>query len=183
MKKLESTWYNMAIVLTLISVISGGVLAYVNKITEPAIKEVKQKQLEEGLKKVLNAKEVKVERVDTVADKVNGDAIIYHTDKGVAVQSTDPKAFGGKLTVLVGLSAEGNVMGYEVMETKETPGLGAKADMWFQKDGKGNIIGKQAGKLTVKQDGGDVDAITASTITSRAFLRAVNNAANQLGGK
>ena len=51
---------------------------------------------------------------------------------------------------------------------------------WFQKDGKGSIIGKNPStdNLTVSKDGGSVNAITASTITSRAFLLAVNNAYN-----
>lgn len=180
MKKLESTWYNMAIVLTLISVISGGALAYVNKQTAPAIKEVKEKQLSDGIKAVLGASEVIVQKTDTLRDAEKGDAIVYYTDKGTAIQTTDPKGFGGKLTVLVGIAEGGKILGYEVMETSETPGLGAKAGKWFQKDGKGNIIGKTAGGLKVSKDGGEVDAITASTITSRAFLRAVNDAANRL---
>ena len=81
--------------------------------------------------------------------------------------------------MLVGFDAEGKVLGYTVLQHSETPGLGAKADKWFQKDGKGNIIGRDLsdGKpLVVDKDGGDVDAITASTITTRAFLKAVNQA-------
>ena len=60
----------------------------------------------------------------------------------------------------------------------ETPGLGSKAADWFKKGAKGDITGKNPGQspLVVKNDGGDVDAITASTITSRAFLNAVNAA-------
>ena len=59
------------------------------------------------------------------------------------------------------------------------PGLGAKADRWFQRGEKGDIIGKDPKEpLTVSKDGGQIDAITASTITSRAFLLAVNNAYN-----
>ena len=79
---------------------------------------------------------------------------------------------------MVGISNEGEVLGYSVLETHETPGLGAKAAQWFQKGEKGDIIGRnlKEGQLTVSKDGGDVDAITASTITSRAFLRAVNAA-------
>lgn len=172
----------MATVLTLISVISAGALAYVNKQTAPAIQEVKNKQLSDGIKAVLGANEVVVQKTDTLHDEVKGDAIVYYTDKGTALQTTDAKGFGGKLTVLVGLGEGGKILGYEVMETSETPGLGAKADKWFQKDGKGNIIGKTGGTLKVTKDGGEVDAITASTITSRAFLRAVNDAASRLSG-
>ena len=90
------------------------------------------------------------------------------------------KSFGGDLKVLVGFNQEGNILGYTILQTAETPGLGAKAEGWFQKDVKGSIIGKNPStdNLIVSKDGGSVNAITASTITSRAFLLAVNNAYN-----
>ena len=83
------------------------------------------------------------------------------------------------MKVLVGFDKEGNILGYSILETQETPGLGAKASEWFQKDGKGCIIGKNPSttRMGVKKgDEGDIDAITASTITSRAFLNAVQAA-------
>ena len=81
---------------------------------------------------------------------------------------------------MVGFDAEGNISGYEILASAETPGLGAKADKWFQKDGKGNVIGLNPANdnITVKKDGGQVDAITGSTITSRAFCRLVSTAYN-----
>ena len=172
MKKLESTLPNMAIVLTSIAVIAGLALGYVNSVTAGPIEEIKAQQLADGIKAVLAADELTVESPDTL----ERGAVVYRTDKGVAVQASDPNGFGGKLTVLVGFNSEGLIQGYRVLETSETPGLGAKAGDWFQKGQKGDIIGKQAGNLTVKKDGGEVDAITASTITSRAFLRCVNSA-------
>ena len=81
---------------------------------------------------------------------------------------------GGNLSIL---DAEGNISGYQILETAETPGLGAKAGEWFQQGNKGNVIGKNpADGLKVKKDGGDVDAISGSTITSRAFCEIINNA-------
>ena len=173
MKKLDSTWYNMLIVLTAIAVIAGAALGYANELTSGPIAENKARQLADGIKTVMNTDEVEVQRVDTVDASV-----VYHTSQGVAVQAKDANAFGGTLTILVGFDAKGTILGYQILETSETPGLGAKADKWFQKDGKGNIIGMDPGQnnMTVKKDGGEVDAITASTITSRAFLRAVNEA-------
>ena len=176
-KKLESTLPNMVIVLTLIAVVAGLALGYVNSVTAGPIEEIKAQQLSDGIKAVLTADELNVEEPDTLDDG----SVIYRTDKGVAVQATDPNGFGGKLTVLVGFNAEGLIQGYRVLETSETPGLGAKAGEWFQKGQKGDIIGKQAGNLKVTKDGGEVDAITASTITSRAFLRCVNAAYAALG--
>ncbi len=181
MKKLESTWYNMAGVLTLIAVVAGGALAYVNDLTQGPINEIKAKTLSDGICKVLKAESAVVQKIDSLE---NG-SVVYKTDKGCAVQTTDPNAFGGKLTVLVGLDGQGSILGYQVLETSETPGLGAKAEFWFQEGQKGNIIGKNLGKnsLKVRKDGGDVDAITASTITSRAFLRCVNAAYSAIEGQ
>ena len=99
---------------------------------------------------------------------------------GAAVESTTG-GFAGDLKVLVGFDTEGCVLGYTILQTSETPGLGAKADKWFQKGGKGDVIGKNPseGELHVSKDGKNgnaIDAITASTITSRAFLKAINTA-------
>lgn len=175
MKKLESSLLNMVIVLTVISVIAGGALAYINEVTAEPIAEINAKNLQDGIKKVILGGldgDLKVEE-PTEADGFT----IYRTDKGTAVKSVT-NGFGGALEVLVGFDGSGNILGYTILKTAETPGLGAKADTWFQKGGKGDIIGKNPGdkSLTVSKDGGDVDAITASTITSRAFLNAVNNA-------
>ena len=178
-KKLKSTLPNMVIVLTSIAVIAGLALGYVNSVTEKPIRLIKEQQLSDGIKAVLAADELTVEATDTLE---NG-SVVYRTDKGVAVQATDPNGFGGKLTILVGFDSEATIQGYRILETAETPGLGAKADQWFQEGQKGNIIGMSPAKnnMTVSKDGGEVDAITASTITSRAFLRAVNMAYEALG--
>ena len=187
MKKLESTLLNMVLVLTSVAVIMGGILAYVNHLTEGPITEQKAKALADGIKSVMGVDEITVAEIDTVSQNVGGKEltyVIYQTqnankqDLGAAVESTTG-GFGGDLKVLVGFDPEGKILGYTLLEHAETPGLGAKADKWFQKGEKGDIIGKSpAEPLSVSKDGGQVDAITASTITSRAFLLAVNNAYN-----
>ena len=173
MKKLESTWYNMAIVLTVISVVAGAALAYVNELTKGPIAEIQQRNEAQAIKTVLCDDNAVI--TDTIC---NGEVVVYLTDNGAAVKTTDPLngSFGGGLTIMVGLNKEFQVLGYTVLLSSETPGLGAKADEWFQKGGKGEIVGKKAGQLATTKDNGDVDAITASTITTRSFLRAVNNA-------
>ena len=186
MKKLESTLTNMVLVLTGVAIIMGGILAYVNHLTEGPINDQKTKALADGIKTVMCVDDLKVAKTDTVRQNdAKGKEltyIIYQTqdaqgnDLGAAVESTTG-GFGGDLKVLVGFDPKGNILGYTILEHAETPGLGAKADKWFQKDGKGNIIGKNPSEaLVVKKDGGQIDAITASTITSRAFLKAVNQA-------
>ncbi len=163
----------MLAVLTIIAVVAGGALGYVNAKTFPLISENESKSEAAGVIEVLKADNVDVQRKDTL-----NQCIVYRTDKGIAVKSEDGNAFGGTLTILVGFDYEGTILGYKILKTKETPGLGAKADKWFQEGAKGNIIGMspKTNNMTVSKDGGDVDAITASTITSRAFLRAVNSA-------
>ena len=179
---------NMVLVLTLVAVIMGGILAFVNHLTEGPIAEQKEKALADGIKAVMACNDLKVAKTDEVKQNdAKGKEMtftIYQIqdaqgkDLGAAVESTT-MGFGGDLKVLVGFDPEGKILGYTLLEHAETPGLGAKADKWFQKDQKGDIIGKDPKEpLTVSKDGGQVDAITASTITSRAFLLAINNAYN-----
>ncbi|MCR4915888.1 MAG: RnfABCDGE type electron transport complex subunit G [Prevotella sp.] len=186
MKKLQSSLTNMVIVLTGVAVIMGAVLAFVNHMTSGPINQQKQQALTNGIKTVMASNDVEVTSTDTI---VQNDAkgrqqtfIVYNTAKGAAVESST-MGFGGTLKVLVGFDPEGTILGYTLLEHQETPGLGAKADQWFQKGQKGCIVGlNPANGLTVSKDGGQVDAITASTITSRAFLLAVTNAYNAYKG-
>ena len=186
MKKLESSLTNMVLVLTLVAVIMGGILAFVNHLTEGPINLQKEKALADGIKTVMVSDNITVAQpVEVKQNDAKGKEMVFTiyqvkdaqgNDLGAAVESTTG-GFGGDLKVLVGFDPDGNILGYTLLEHAETPGLGAKADKWFQKGQKGDIIGKNpAEPLTVSKDGGQVDAITASTITSRAFLLAVNNA-------
>ena len=178
----------MVLALTGVAVIMGGILAYVNHLTEGPINAQKAKALADGIKTVMCVDNLTVNQTDTVQTKgpkgKDVTFIIYQTqdaqgkDLGAAVE-TIANGFGGDLKLLVGFAPDGKILGYTLLEHAETPGLGAKADKWFQKGEKGDIIGKSpAEPLTVSKDGGQVDAITASTITSRAFLFAVNSAYN-----
>lgn len=175
----------MLLVLTLIAVIAGGALAYVNSVTEQQIKNINETNLKTGINKVLQVEQgVSLDlKIDTLYFKgkehkdANIQFITYRSEKGTAVSSTDKNGFGGPLTVLVGFDENGCIKGYTILHHSETPGLGAKAGEWFQD----KIIGRNPGerKLQVSKatnDKNDVDAITASTITSNAFLRAIQNA-------
>ncbi|MCI6160285.1 MAG: RnfABCDGE type electron transport complex subunit G [Prevotella sp.] len=186
MEKLKSSITNMVLVLVGVAFITGSILAYVNHVTETPIALQKEKALADGIQSVMGGGNIVVAQIDTVRQNdEKGKELTYviyqaqdsqKKDLGTAVEST-VSAFGGDLKVLVGFNHQGDILGYTILEHAETPGLGAKADKWFQKEGKGNVIGKNPQKaLTVKKDGGEIDAITASTITSRAFLLAVNNA-------
>ena len=134
MEKLKSNLPNMVGILTTVAVLCGGILAYVNDLTDAPRKEAAQNALNAGIEQVMGGK-CKVEKPDTIKRTVDGKKltyIAYKTDKGTAIQSTDPNGFGGNLTVLVGFNNAGDILGYTILETAETPGLGAKADKWFQ---------------------------------------------------
>ncbi len=187
MKKLESSLTNMVIVLVIVAVVTGGLLAWVNNITAGPIKEQAELMLANGIKKVMCVDDLKVESSEEIKQTVDGKELVFMIHKvndaagnhlGAAIESTTV-GFSGNLKVLVGFDMTGKLLGYEVLQHSETPGLGAKADVWFQAGGKGNIIGRQMDvnkPLVVNKNGGDVEAITASTITTRAFLKAVNQA-------
>ena len=209
MKKLQSNILNMALVLTVIAVVAAGALAWVNNVTSGPIEEINNLAIENGIKSViLGDRDIRF----TVDNPVEQDGFVFHSVNdmngnliGTAVESTDKNGFGGALKVMVGFDPEGKILGYTVLEHSETPGLGAQADGWFRqasaeakeqsgvadvllgapgKPGNHNIIGMNPGDdlMIVSKDGGDVDAITASTITSKAFLRAVNAAYKALFG-
>lgn len=189
MQKLKSSLTNMVLVLVGVSLIIGGLLAYINHLTEGPIAEKAEKTLAAGIKNVMGTNDLQVAEPVNVTDTIDGKPVSFTihatTDKsgknlGAAVESVTG-GFGGDLKVLVGFNPEGQILGYTILQHAETPGLGAKAGDWFQKGGKGNIIGKNPadGDLHVSKDdktGNAVDAITASTITSRAFLKAINQA-------
>lgn len=187
MKKLKSSITNMVVVLTSVSLIAASLLAWVNKVTVGPIRQQAINEINDGIKSVVGENDLKVAKTDTFALNDNGTEykyIIHNVETtsgkpiGAAIEST-VMGFGGELKILVGLSTDFKVLGYKILQSSETPGLGQKADKWFQKDGKGNIIGRQMSidkALKVSKDGGNVDGITSSTITSRAFLEAVNHA-------
>ena len=172
----------MALALTGFSVVAGAVLGWVNDITSGPIAEANAKTLSDAIAVVVPgfdnnpAEAPETIDIDGVSYKIYK---AYQGDKfiGAAVESSS-MGFGGELKVLVGFDVEGNIIDYSLLGHSETPGLGSKASDWFKKGAKGDITGKNPGQspLTVSKDGGQIDAITASTITSRAFLKAVNNA-------
>jgi len=179
----------MLLVLTGVTAISVALLAYVNELTKEPIAQANAKTLSEAVKQVVPGFDndpIAEKKVQTVNDI---DYAIYPATQGgkfigAAVEATS-SGFGGELKVLVGFDAEGKILNYSLLSHAETPGLGSKAAEWFKKGAKGDITGMNPGQgeLKVSKDGGQVDAITASTITSRAFLNAVNAAYAAFSGQ
>ena len=167
----------MLLSLTAIALVAAAALAALNGVTKEPIAQAQQAKVEEAISAVLPA----FDRLETQEVDGSNCNLAYDAEDnlvGAAIEAGNDKAFSGRLQLMVGFDQDGNVYGYRILETHETPGLGAKADTWFQQGGKGEVVGKNPAEsnLTVKKDGGDVDAISGSTITSRSFLMAVADA-------
>lgn len=181
----------MFLSLTGICLVAGAILAGVNQFTTGPIAASKAAALEQAIKAVTPEFDNKPTEEAYMAVTADGDSLkIYPAKKdgkfiGAAVESNTKKGFSGEIKVIVGFDAEGKLLNYSVLQHAETPGLGAKMQEWFRMDkNKQSVLGRELanGELKVSKDGGDVDAITAATITSRAFLNAINRAYSAYAG-
>ncbi len=174
MKKLESSFMNMVIVLTVITIIAAACLGAMNNATAEPIAASKKTKQEAAIKAVLP------EFASVEEDNVNDQKIFRAYDAngaivGIAIETAE-LGFGGDVTTMVGFDANGVLVEYSLLQHAETPGLGSKLVDWFKV--KSDIRGAGADKmpLRVSKDGGEFDAITAATISSRAFLNSINKA-------
>ena len=163
-KKLESSFKNMVLVLFLVTLVSSAAVGVVNSLTSGLIEKVKIEKQVQAIRAVVPAfdndpmtekqiVEVDGGKLEFYPAKANGQLV------GTAIKTFTNNGFSGLVEL-----------------------MGSKMDAWFVKGAKGDITGKTPGSqgLQVSKDGGDVDAITAATISSRAFLDAVNRAAKAL---
>ena len=190
MEKLKSSLPNMLLSLTGFCLVISAALGFMNEVTKEPIAKA------EVDAKVAAIKEVVAEFDNNPYEeqfKVNVDGTeltVFPAKKGqdvvgYAVESFTDKGFSGKFTVMYGFDMDGKVHDFSVLNHSETPGLGAKMQEWFhlspKKDGLiQDMRGAQMSDtpLAVTKDGGQVDAITAATISSRAFLDALQRAYN-----
>ena len=185
MAKTESTFKNMVLSLTLISLGASACLGFVYEMTrEPIAVSV--------LNKKLNAiKQVVPEFNNNPFEEMfrlpagDGDSLDIFPAKrdaeiiGYAVNTYTEKGFSGRINIMAGFRSDGSIFNIAVLDHKETPGLGTKmADPPFKN--QFNDKNPSEFSLKVKKDGGQVDAITAATISSRAFCDAVQKAYNTL---
>lgn len=177
----------MLLSLGVIGVVAGGLLGGMYAITKEPIANAEKKQLTESIAEVApkfdNSPE---DDRDTV--KVEGkDFVIYPAMeggqlKGAAVLGYSMDGFSGEVAVLCGFDEQGNIIDYRVIRHAETPGLGAKMEEWFHDPaGARSVIGKNPSVQSFyvtkdKEHNGEIDAITAATISSRAFLGILRDA-------
>ena len=175
----KSNLINMVAVLGLTCLLCSAVLGGAYALTKAPIDAAAVAKTNKAVGAVLPAFD------ETSRESVEVDGKTYNYYKavkggeavGYAVEST-VVGFGGPLSLMVGVTPDGVVYNTSVLSHAETPGLGAKCntDAKFMAQWAG--FDPSAKILSVKKDGGDVDAITASTITSRAYTEAVKNAVN-----
>ena len=181
---MESTLKNMVAVLFGITLVASAGVGVVNMITVEPIAQSKQAATTAALTEVLppfdetTSEELTIDEMPiTVYTATKGGVVA-----GYAVQSMSKLGFGGAVRMMVGFDPDGRVVNINVLEQTETPGLGTKmcdeGTPLLGSDKGQRLEDKQLadGKLAVRKDGGDVDALTAATISSRAYVDAVNRA-------
>jgi Na+-translocating ferredoxin:NAD+ oxidoreductase subunit G len=181
--KKESTFKNMVMTLFIITFVASLSLGYVYELTKGPIELAKQQKKIEAIKAVVPAFDNDPSGNMFRAATEEGDslevypAILNGEPVGYAIRTFTKKGFSGLITLMVGFDAEGKIYNISVLEHAETPGLGDKMSK-KKSDWSNQFNGKDPGisQLKVKQDGGEIDAITASTISSRAFCDAVERA-------
>ena len=176
---MKSTLFNMVVVLFTVTLIASAGVGAVNMLTADAIAEAKALATTQAVKNVLPEFETTEDWEQTVDDMpvkiykaMAADAVV-----GYAVESMTKSGFGGAIRIMVGFSPEGNILNVNVLEQKETPGLGTKMC------DEGNVLlssikdkNPAQMRFSVKKDGGELDALTAATISSRAYYDAVKRA-------
>ena len=176
---MKSTLFNMVAVLFSITLIASAGVGAVNMITADAIAEAKAIATKQAIANVLpefDSSEQSEQTIDDMPIKVHtatkGDDVV-----GYAVESMTKDGFGGVIRMMVGFTADGKINNVNVLEQAETPGLGTK----MCDEGNAllsSIQGRNSWEVVfkVKKDGGELDALTAATISSRAYYNAVARA-------
>ena len=180
----KSSFKNMTLCLFAICLVCSGLLAGVYALTKEPIDLAAKAKNEAAIKEVLPETAVTIEEERTV--EMSGETYTYNlaydevgNTVGCAI-NVSALGFGGPIVIKVGFNVNGIVWNTKVLSQAETPGLGAKcvepafADQFRKFDA-------QEKKLGVKKDGGDIDAITASTITSRAYIKGIETAVYVFG--
>ena len=177
---MESNFKNMTVVLGTICLVCSLLLGSVYAVTKAPIDQAGVAKVNAAISQVVpafdNAPSEEVMEVDgseVYVAKQAGQTVGY----AVKVSTS---GFGGQIQMMVGFLPDGTIYNTSVISHSETPGLGAKiaGDDGQEVPPRAQIVGKNPAttRIAVKKDGGDIDAITASTITSRAFLKGVETA-------
>ncbi|MCD4780937.1 MAG: RnfABCDGE type electron transport complex subunit G [Candidatus Omnitrophica bacterium] len=183
MAKIESSFKNMVLTLFAVTLLSSTGVGFVYEATKEAKAKSDLAKKTNAISEVVPAFDNNPLEEQYTIDATNGNQLLcYPAKKGgqtvaTAIETTTTKGFSGDITLIFGLDEKGTIYNIAVLDHKETPGLGDKIDKKkspFSAQFKSK--NPMTYKLKVKKDGGDVDAITAATISSRAFCDAVQQA-------
>lgn len=155
-------------ILFSITAVVAALLAGANLLTKDRIDTAKKEKTSAAVAAVLPNDTVESE----TAVEQGIVKTLYRGKNGCAIEVA-PNGFGGEITMLVGVSKEGKVLGVQIVSHSETPGLGAKAQTnasFLQ-----SFLGL-SGSVQVSKDGGEADTLTGATITSRAVAEGVSAA-------
>ena len=182
MAKKESTFINMVATLFIVTFVSSAAVGYVYEVTKEPIAQAKLEKKTSAIRSVVPEFDNNPIEESYTIDSSLGLLSFYPAKMGsqlvgTAIESITNKGFGGTVKLMVGLLPNGIIKDIAVLEHKETPGLGDKMDK-SKSDFSLQFNGKNPAKtkLSVSKDGGDIKAITAATISSRAFCDAVQRA-------
>ena len=176
MKSESTVKYILRLTLTLLAIcaVVAGILAAVNSITAPIIAEAKEAKTQQAISAVLPGGG---EKIDFAGADATGMVLeVYASETGYAVKAA-PSGFGGAITMMVGISTEGKVLGISIISHAETPGLGAVAS---QNTDKGvafreQFVGLISG-ITIGDGENQIDSLSGATISSQAIVDGVNAA-------
>lgn len=178
----ESNLKNMLVALVVITLVASLLLGFVYNSTKTPIALAKAEKVNNAIKAVLPEFDNNPSEQAQTLSLDGGELTVYRAYKGelpvgTAVKTFSKNGFGGTIELMVGFMPDSSIHRIAVVSHNETPGLGDKID-----PSKSNFCVQFEGKhpdhfaLSVRKDGGDVDAITASTISSRAYCDAVQRA-------
>lgn len=178
--KKESNFLNMVLTLFIVAAVAALALGGVYSLTKEPIAIAKQKKLEAAIKTVLPDFDTVIKKrvaIDPGDSLTFYDAFQGGKKIGTAIETYSREGFSGEIDIMVGMLDDGTINNTVVLSHKETPGLGDKMSK-SKSNFPDQFVGKNPAtfKLYVKKDGGDVDAITAATISSRAFCDALRRA-------
>ncbi|MFW5974645.1 MAG: RnfABCDGE type electron transport complex subunit G [Bacteroidota bacterium] len=180
-KKPESNFINMVLTLLMVAAIAGLALGGVFVVTKEPIAKAKEAKLNQALRQVLP--EFDTTEVQQLEPEDGTEPLTFYSAYkdgelvGTAVETYTNKGYSGRIDVMVGFDSDMTILNTSVLKHAETPGLGDKMSK-EKSDWSDQFKNKNPEdfNLSVTKDGGDVDAITAATITSRAFCDAVDRA-------
>ncbi len=179
MAKKESTFLNMFLTLLIVTAISSLALSAVYNLTKGPIAEVARLKQQNAIEQVMPGfSEMKPFSVMPVSgsDSLRFFEGWHDGEKiGVAVTTYTNQGYSGYIELMVGFRPDGTIINYQVLAHKETPGLGTKiAEPFFVN----HFVERNPAQRPLKldKDGGDIDAITAATISSRAIIDAIDRA-------